>query len=166
VEAVGAVTYLPPDRAGRTDDVTVPGKTTECKACYQAATPGYFSAMGIPVVRGRGLTERDIKGSAPAVVVNETFVERYLAGTDPIGQQIWDNGKQHTIVGVVKDVINRTLRGEVRPEFYYSADQETFWTKYLVLRARSRPMALAASIREVVRSAQGDRPVLSMQTMA
>jgi putative ABC transport system permease protein len=169
VEAVGAVTHLPPERAGRTDDVTVPGQATECKACYQAATPGYFRAMGISVVRGRGLTEQDIRGSAPVVVVNETFVERYLEGVDPIGRQIGDDGtrgKRHTIVGVVKDVVNRTLRQEVQPELYYSAGQEPFWTHHLVVRTQSEPMALAASVREVVKSLQKDRPVLSVQTMA
>ncbi len=168
VEAVGAVTHLPPERAGRTDDVTVPGQATECKACYQAATPGYFRAMGISVVQGRGLTEQDIRGSAPVVVVNETFVERYLGEIDPIGQQIGNagtRGKRHTIVGVVQDVVNRTLRQEVQPELYYSASQEPFWTSYLVVRTGSEPMALAASVREVVKSVQKDRPVLFVQTM-
>ncbi len=168
VEAVGAVTYLPPERAGRTDDVTVPGKATECPACYQATTPGYFRAMGISVVRGRGFTEQDIKGSAPVVVVNETFVEQYFEGADPIGRRIGNDhtlGRQHTIVGVVKDVVNRTLRQEVQPEVYYSVGQESFWTNHLVLRTQSRPLALAASVREVVASAQKDRPVVSLQTM-
>jgi putative ABC transport system permease protein len=115
--------------------------------------------------------------------VNETFVERFLAGTDPIGKQIGNDGEQHTIVGVVQDVVNRTLRGEVGPELYYSSGQVPFWTRYLVLRTQSKPArsmparvfqemsysvtaSLAAAVREVIQSVEKERPVLAIETMA
>lgn len=168
VQAVGAVTHLPPDRAGRTDEVTIEGDSVERKVCYQAMTPHYFRAMGISVVKGRGTTEQDAAMSAPVVIVNETFVEQFLDGVDPIGKTVANDAtlhKQHTIMGVVRDVPNRTLRNEIRPAVYYSSDQEMFWAKHLVLRTASKPMALATSVREVIRSVETNRPILSMRTM-
>jgi putative ABC transport system permease protein len=134
----------------------------------QVITPDYFRALGIPLLKGRGLTEQDAERSVPVAVVNETFVRRLLGGADPIGRQLRNgasNHDRHTIVGVVRDVPDRTLSGEIEPEAYFSYRQEPFWTRHLVLRTMSAPMGLVASVREIIRSAEKSRPVLSIQTM-
>jgi putative ABC transport system permease protein len=167
VQAVGAVTHLPPTKGGRWDNVKVEGEPTQGVVLYQAMTPGYFRAMGISLLKGRGITERDVKGAPPVVVVNETFVNRYLGGADPIGKQLLHVGghKRRTIVGMVRDVRNQTLLMETQPEVYFSSHQETFWANHLVLRTESDPMRLAAPVREVIRSALGEDYPISIQTM-
>jgi len=170
VQAVGAVIHLPPTKGGRWDNVKVEGEPTQGVALYQAMTPGYFRAMGISLLKGRGITERDVEGALPVVVVNETFVNRYLGGADPIGKQLFDpdqgtRGERHTIVGMVRDVRNQTLLMETQPEVYFSSHQETFWADHLVLRTESDPMRLAAPVREVIRSVVGEDYPISIQTM-
>jgi putative ABC transport system permease protein len=172
VQAVGAINDLPPDHTGTWFDMSIEGGSTN--AVYrQAMTPDYFRVMGIPLVKGRGITEQDTEGSLPVVVVNESFVKRCCGGVDPIGKVLvihWDNPsiprRRSTVIGVVKDVRNQTLLNEIQPEAYYSYRQESFSADSLILRTASDPMRLAASVREVIRSVEKNRPILSIQTMA
>ena len=170
VQAIGAVNDLPPEHAGTWFDMGIEGGPTS-RVYRQTVTPGYFQAMGIPVVRGRGITEKDTNGSLPVVVVNETFMKRCCDGRNPIGKVLVtypDNLAYQTrnmIVGVVKDVRNQTLLNEIQPEAYYSYRQAFFGTDKLVLRTESDPMRLVAPVREVIRSVVGTDYPVSMQTM-
>jgi putative ABC transport system permease protein len=165
VQAVGAVTHLPPCKGGRWDDVQIEGEPTTCRVLYQAATPDYFRAMGIAMVKGRGITEQDIAGASLVAVVNETFVNRHLHGTDPIGKLLVDDDARYTVVGVVKDVLNQTLLQKVYPEVYYSHRQAAFWNGGLVLRTQSDPMRLTAPVRQAVRATLGEDSVVLFETM-
>ena len=70
-------------------------------------TPGYFETLRVPLVAGRTFRETDTGASAPAVIVNEAFAKRYLAGRDPIGQFIFSSGQTREVVGVVGNVQQR-----------------------------------------------------------
>jgi predicted permease len=70
-------------------------------------TPGYFSTLRIPVLRGRSFEARDRAGSAAVVVVNHTFANRYFPGQAPVGRHIKLVGVRREIVGVVGDVLQR-----------------------------------------------------------
>jgi putative ABC transport system permease protein len=98
-------------------------------------TPGYFDALGIPVVRGRALGAQDVEGAPRAVVVNEALARRYFPGEDPVGREL-DRG---TIVGVVGDVRQVRLDRPAEPELYYPAAQNVAMTSdigmTLVVRA-------------------------------
>jgi putative ABC transport system permease protein len=79
----------------------------EPHASYRFVTSNYFSAMGIPVLRGRPFTEQDRVGAPDVVVANETAARRFWPDTDPVGQRLspaWAGGAWFTVVGVVGDV--------------------------------------------------------------
>ena len=166
VKAVGAALHVPPAHSGKWFDMSIEGESTEVPVYFQSVTPGYFQAMGISLLKGRGITEQDIQ-NASSVVVNETSVRRYCAGIDPIGKQLVTHPvspsaqKRSTIIGVVNDVTNQTLLKAILPEAYYL----TPWSKNMVLRTESDPMPLVAPVREVIRSVVGDDYPISMQTM-
>jgi putative ABC transport system permease protein len=89
-------------------------------AAMSAISPGYFRTLGTPIARGRDFSDSDTPASAPVAIVNETFVARYLTGTEPIGAQLrlgFNGQTDATIVGVVRDQ-RQTLTDEPRPEFY------------------------------------------------
>jgi predicted permease len=69
-------------------------------------TPGYFETLKLPVLRGRTLQPSDTSTSAHVVVVNQSFVDRYLKDRDPVGQHVFMNGNRE-IVGVVANVQQR-----------------------------------------------------------
>jgi putative ABC transport system permease protein len=135
------------------------------RVAYQKiVTPDYFRAMGMPLLKGRGITPQDLEGAPPVVVVNETFVKRLLGAADPIGRRLADN-QRHTIVGVVGDARDLDLEKEAQPQVYYSHRQRRMMQTRLVIRTRSDPADQAGAIRAVIRSVEKDRPILSLRTM-
>ncbi len=171
VQAAGAVSSLPPRRAGTWIDMSIEDEPAEYPVCRQEVTPDYFRAMGVPLVKGRGITDQDVEGALPVVVVNETFVKRVCRGIDPIGKELVTHPvnlsfqKRNTIVGVVKDVTNQTLLKETQPEAYYSYRQADIWADSLILRTQFDPWHMAVPIREVIQAVVGKDHPISMATM-
>ena len=128
-------------------------------------TPGYLDAMGIPVLEGRSLRERDLGRPAPApVLVNDAFVRRFLGGGEAMGRQ-FATGKQFRksefeIVGVVGDTQYRSMR-ETPPPIFYSAD---FGPKVypgsfaLCVRSRGDPRKVVEPVRKVLHSLDPEMP--------
>ena len=139
VAAAGFVYELPlaTDRQGTR--VVLPGREGEPDALtnFTSATPGYFEAMGIRVLEGRGLAELDRADTEPVVVVNRTFAERYLGGREAVGRtmQLASNPVDRRIVGVVEDVLHDTLDREAFPGVYLPYAQLP-WPRALSLAAR------------------------------
>jgi putative ABC transport system permease protein len=172
VQAVGAANVVPPDPTGTWFDMSVGEEPENHPIWYQEVTPDYFRAMGIPVVKGRGITAQDIKGTLPVVVVNETFVKRICQGADPLGKELvihWPNPsipeRRSTIVGVVRDVTNQTLLKDTQPEAYYSYRQAGLWGDNLVLRTQSDPHRMAIPVREAIQSVVGKDHPIATETM-
>jgi putative ABC transport system permease protein len=117
-----------------------------------AVTPGYFQTMGIPVLRGRGLTEADLAGSEPVVVISESLAKQQFPGQDPIGKQIqcgWDFLTGWiTIVGVVGDVRQDSPASTPAPTFYTPVSQHAHAATdmQLVVRSRSDAGAMPATL--------------------
>jgi predicted permease len=130
--------------------------------------------MGIPIVLGRDLSRADFDLPARSAVVNETFVRKYLAGRNPVGQVFepprWGrSGGQtawFTIVGVSKDAHYRGVREEVPPTAYlaypFRASGDT--RMVFAVRVRQAPGSFAAAVREAVASVDSNLPVAEMRT--
>jgi predicted permease len=152
----------PPPAAGEPDPVIL----------NRIATPGYFEAMGIELLRGRFFDDRDGRdeGSA-AVIVNETFARRFWPDDpDPIGRRVRHRGRdpEHpwmTVVGVTKDVKHYGLDEEMRPGIYEPLAQRATTDMAIVLRARSDAPALASAARGLVRELDPDLPIYRVGTM-
>jgi putative ABC transport system permease protein len=131
-------------------------------------SPGYFSAMGIRLVRGREFTERD-NATAPGVVVVSQSVARTLwPGKDPLGKRISmeDDPKPQdwlTVVGVVDDVKQMGLAGSADAAIYqpYLQVSSPGFLSHMtsVVRTSSRPESVAPGIRAVLRSVDKNQPI-------
>jgi predicted permease len=125
----------------------------------------YFNTMGIPVVLGRvfGAVPTDLA----SVLVNESFVRQYLAGRNPVGVRLSQNGKvAFEIVGVAKDSATRGFREGPEPLMYVALEQGGIGGN-LVLYVRSAipPASLGATIAGIVRRGHPDVPVGNVRTM-
>jgi len=135
---------------GRTD--FKPGVLDLPVANILAATPGYFQTMGIPVLRGRGLTEADLAGSEPVVVISESLAKEQFPGQDPIGKQIkngWDMLSDWiTIVGVVGDVRQDSPASLPFPTFYVPLTQHAHAATdmQVMVRTHSEAGAMSATL--------------------
>ena len=120
---------------------------------YQVVSPDYFKTIGVQLKAGRWLTPADRDTTAPAMLVNETFVKRVLGDVDPIGKRISVAGDSYgTIVGVIRDFRHYRLPEETPPAVYYSQSTWTTRSQALVIRtATDDAAALVPALRNAVR---------------
>jgi predicted permease len=123
-------------------------------------TPGFFLAMGTPLVQGRDFGPEDVPGSPATAIVNRTFAARYLAGRDPLGVQFAagypnpDPNNLFTIVGVADDIRQESVDREAQPAFYTSLTQAPIRRLTMVVATSAEDLApLTAAIRDTVRKA-------------
>lgn len=163
VQAAGIGTDLP--WTGYDENVsgfTIEGKTPppheEFRGRYHTASPDYFRALGIPLIRGRYFNERDVKAAPRALIINETMARRYWLGEDPVGRRIdfFDDKPKdadwYTIVGVVGDVKDKPESTGAQPAFWWPILQQpfTFGDMSVVLRGSSDPTQLTERLRAAV----------------
>jgi predicted permease len=132
---------------GRPD--VAPGQEDEVRV--RTVSPGYFRTVGLPILRGRELSDDDERPEAPAViVVNEAFVQRYFKDEEPLGARVtqWDLTRE--IVGVVKNEKFQGLAEEVPPAIYPTFSQAPFPEFFLLVRSPERPESIVAMIRDTV----------------
>ena len=128
-------------------------------------TAGVFRALGLRLLRGRFVDERDGPNAPLAVDINETLARRHFAGEDPVGRQLRAE-KVLTIVGVVADASDRGPGSEIPALIYQPTAQVNFLpAMHLVVRAPGDPLAIAAAVREQVRAVDRDQPIFNVKTM-
>lgn len=141
------------------------------------ASPGSFEALGIPLRRGRLLTQADHDNpAAAAVVVSEAFAGRFFPGEDPIGKRIAPSGRSEgpyfTIVGVVGDVYGASVQEAPAIAVYYPLvpppETINFWyggVGLLVRTSTANPASLFPAIRRVVDELDPAIPVANAEEM-
>lgn len=132
---------------------------------YNVVDSGYFAAMGIPVLRGRGFARSDDESSQPVVVVNETFAKRFWPGDAPLGKRIRASEEDLEVVGVVKDGRYSTLGEERKPFVYFSLHRNPPGTTILHVKTFGDPAALADLVRREVSNLDPNLPIAEIQPM-
>jgi putative ABC transport system permease protein len=117
-------------------------------AGWRIVTPGFFQALGIPLIRGRLFDTGDRDPSALVALINETMARRIWPGVDPLGRRLsMGSGRIATIVGVVGDT-RHVFADSVPPPTVYLAHTQFPWrAMWLTVRSTGDPMALVASVR-------------------
>ena len=143
----------------------MPGKFQS--ALHLVVSDGYFNALHIPIVSGRGINRSDTLGSTPVAVVSERFVAQYFPGQDPIGKRIRTGGSDSkdpwlTIVGVARETSYQVWDQVPHAAIYMSAAQvPDNWTTFLIY-ANGDPLAVAQPARKVIASLD---PLLGVKDM-
>jgi predicted permease len=165
VEAVALAEILPLGLSGQRRGVEVEGYTPapgeDMEFGTNTVSAGYFEAMGIEIVRGRGFEPSDRAGAKAVAVVNESFARRFWPGENPIGRRFGTSkfgGRE--IVGVVRDGRYRSLTEELQPHFYQPFAQAYEPDMVLVARSATDARALIPSL---LREAQALDPELPVE---
>jgi putative ABC transport system permease protein len=129
-----------------------PAPDEEVKARFNSVSPGYFETVGMSLVAGRAIEERDAENAPHAAVINEVMARRYFSGASPIGKIMEitsgpTKGKPIEIVGVVRDAKYNNLRAEVKPMFYMSLQQAPSALRSFEVRTNEPGAALATPVR-------------------
>jgi putative ABC transport system permease protein len=134
---------------------------------WRVATPGFFQAMTIPLLRGREFTDADVPAGAPLVViVSQATARRFWGDTDPLGRTLHrqgDTSRVYTVVGVVGDVRQATLARE-SPAIYYPSISLTA-AMGIVVRSDAPPASILPAIRQKVHDLDPALPMSSVRTM-
>jgi putative ABC transport system permease protein len=148
---------------------TVEGRPREPDAeqielTIDAVTPGYFRAVGTPLLLGRDVSDGDRDGTLPVAIVNQAMVRRYWADGDPLGKRFKfgdedSNSPWLTVIGVAGDARRTSQEQEARPSAYLPLRQLPVGSLLLILRTSGDPTALAQPLRAAVRSLDADVPL-------
>jgi putative ABC transport system permease protein len=168
VDAAG-ITQPPLTSGNWAMEVKAEGDTSSVplSADARAITPGYFSTMGIPMLRGRDFNEKDRGQSPLTLIVSEKFAERCWPNENPIGKRFKPgfNNPFGEVVGVVGNVRNLRLEDEGRPAFYFSYGHIGMPNLALVVRTTVPPESLAAEMRSSVAAIDAELPVFNIHSM-
>ncbi len=135
-------------------------------AWIRSTTPGYFAAMGMPVLKGRAFASADTEKSQPVVIVDESLARRYVPDGDLVDKRIRiGDGPWLTIVGVVPNVKNRRLDEEAWPYVYRPYSQWVRRETMLVVRGSVDPTSLVAGIRQEVAKLDPELPLSDVSTV-
>jgi putative ABC transport system permease protein len=133
-------------------------------------TPEYFQVVGVPLLHGRGFTERDDSAAPRVVLVNQEFVHKYFQDRDPLGKQIELDTPESPaawseIAGVVSDVKSYSEDPRIEPEVYEAYLQRPVASIALMLRSTVEPKSLAASLRQLIARIDPELPLLRVMSM-
>jgi len=138
-------------------------------ANYRVVTPGYFKALGVPLLRGRTFTSQDAEKAPMVAVVDQQFADRHFPGQDPIGQAIdIGNGSDgyYEIVGVVGAVRQSSLDAQPAATMYVAYPQDAFSSMWVVMRTTGDPSSLSPAVRQTMRELDPNLPAYAMTALA
>jgi putative ABC transport system permease protein len=136
-------------------------------ALFRVGTPDYLKTLEAVTAEGRLIDARDVDGAPLAVVINETLAKRFLPNQTAAGHRLrFDpDGPWFTIVGVVKDVLERGYEQEDKPATYVSSAQIPEGFMNLVARVAGDPLAYAPAVQKTIQSVDPDQPVRLVRSM-
>jgi putative ABC transport system permease protein len=168
------VSSLPISGGDANGDLTVEGLASGpgdlAAVSFRRALPGYFRAMGIPLIRGRDFSGADDPRHEQVTIINENMARRFWPGQDPIGRRFkigpQDTAKWITIVGVVRDVRHIGLDSETGFATYQPVSQQPRLQMELAIRTAGDPATVIAAAQRELRSIEPRLLIDKVQTMS
>jgi putative ABC transport system permease protein len=175
VQSAGITEILPIGGAGESTALRIPDLPVSIPgqrgyANYTVVSPGYFSAVGTHLLRGRDFVESDRANSQPVAIINGAMAKKYWPNRDALGRPVGVPIRPYdmTIVGIVGDVKHLSLREDAAPEVYVLYTQDP-WPSMLTMQVAVRTADLStatAYAREAIRSVDPDLPLANVRMLS
>ena len=173
VRGAAFASALPFQSTGFTSTFSVDGRPRlpgdDPDALIRVGTADYLQTLRVTLIEGRLLDARDGAGAPRSVVVNETLVRKFMPGQSALGRQVWFDATRQlfTIVGVVKDVIERGYGLDSKQTIYVTAAQgpRYFPTVNLMVRVNGDPLGYAPAIQRIILGVDPDQPTRLVRSM-
>lgn len=171
VRAVGLISLLPLQDSYTNGTVGIVGRPPdkpgdEPFAEYRAVSPGYFAALGIPIVAGKNLPEQNGTTVENGVLVNHAFATRYFPNSTAVGHRLqFGDTSSVPIVGVVGDVHESSLDRLPLPTVYLSFLQQQRNNMVMVIGTTVPPTSITGAVRTAVHAVDADQPIYNIKTM-
>jgi predicted permease len=173
VEATGTSYSLPMSSVALAwGPITIEGYVPKNSADFimsneRFVSPGYFPALGVPLVSGRYFDERDVKGAAETVIVNENLAQRFWPNQDALGKRLERGDKEpwRTVVGVVRDTKEFSVDDEPPISIYHPHEQFPIGTMFVVIRTALDPARMTPAIAREIQALDPELPAYEFMTM-
>ncbi len=175
VRAAAAVSTLPMSGNNSWTFITVEGRTSdppghEPRVGRMIASPGYFRALGVPLIRGRSFRTSDSATAPRVAIVSEAMARRFWPGESALGKRflrgrVGSGRPPVEIVGIVGDVRHRGLAAEIRPEMYFPLTQTPERSMVLVLATASNPAGIVSAARREIHALRPEQAISNVQAM-
>jgi putative ABC transport system permease protein len=172
----GAINAVPLGVVQVTGDIAIegapplaPGQALPTTA-WRKSSPGYFQALGIPLLQGRDFTRHDNDKSEPVIIIDQSSARRFWPNQNPIGKRLRLVGsgapeEWRSVVGVVGDVKHEGLETTSLEQIYIPYPQYPHYFMYLVLHTSSDANAMAPLARRAVLELDKDQSIFRVETM-
>ena len=183
VSSVALCLYSPQNGGGWgagvwVDGHSAPGPKDDQFAAWDRVTAGYFDVIGIPIVKGRGISEQDTATSRNVAVITEAFAHKFFRNEDPIGKHFGrkpEADREFEVVGVAKDAryLTYNLDRSIRPFFFLPEAQAEYTQSNLgslflhdiVIVTRPGASLSIAQVRQAMASVDPGMPIISIRTL-
>jgi len=146
-------------------DGYAPSRDEDMRLNFETVGPHYLQTMRIPLVGGRDFDERDHEGTARVVIINETMARRYWASGGALGRRLKVVNDWLEIVGIAKDVKNRSLSEAPQPFLYLPLLQDYRSNMILVARTATDPDEIIHAVRAEVTALDSGMPMFDVKTL-
>ncbi len=152
------------------------------RAQWRTISPGFFAALGVPLLEGRDFNDLDDKNNEPVVIVSETLAQRMFPGQDPLNRHVyWTDpvleylpGSQtekarftspHRIIGVVADIDDLHIVPEPSSTIYGTFADSSMFGGHLFIHTTANPYSLVTPVTKIIRQMSADEPVEHAATL-
>lgn len=176
IDSAGGVSLLPFGPGVGWENIWIEGypagpEQMSFQADTRIASPNYFEAMGIPLLKGRLFDAHDTKDSPKVAIVDESFAQHFWPNEDCIGKRIKrgdanSDSPWMTIVGVVRTIRQYSLDAESpRVVFHTPHSQDPAGAMYLVMRTKSDPLNMLSAVTGTIKAMDPELPVYDVSSM-
>ncbi len=134
-------------------------------ADFRQISAGYFKTLGVTLLRGRAISDRDLRDAPPVVLIDEPLARQYWPHEDPLGRRIRLWGEFRQVVGVINQVHHYSLERAPEPTIYAPFEQMPNKEMTLVVRTGMDKQAAVRTVKQAVFSVDPGQPVFQIRTM-
>jgi hypothetical protein len=152
------------------------------RAQWRTISPGFFAALGVPLLEGRDFNDLDNKNNEPVVIVSETLAQRMFPGKDPLNRHVyWTDPvleflpgtpaekarftAPHRIIGVTADIDDLHIVPEPSPTIYGTFADSPMFGGHLFIHTTANPYSLVTPVTKIIRQMSADEPVEHAATL-
>jgi putative ABC transport system permease protein len=146
------------------------------RAQYRVISPGFFAALGVPIIAGRDFNELDVESQEPVAVISQTLAKRMFSNQDPINRHVFwtdpvlktgsnTSPELHRIVGVAADIDDVHIVPEPTVTIYHTFEQGPLYRGRLFIHTSANPYSLVTPVTRIIREMSADQPIERAATL-
>jgi predicted permease len=146
------------------------------RAQYRVISPGFFAALGVPIIAGRDFNEMDVKNQEPVAIISQALAQRMFPNQDPINRHVFwtdpvlkttgnTSPELHRIIGIVADIDDVHIVPKPTVTIYHTFEQGPLYRGRLFIHTSANPYSLVTPVTRIIRDMSADQPIERAATL-